>query len=112
MNLAQIFLKHGVVTEAQLGALPSDANDTRLDRFVIANALANEEQVLRALSSELGLKYVDLQTASIDKDLLAAFPARVICRNAVLPLHRSNGTVVVATNDRSEERRVGKECRL
>ena len=99
MNLAQIFLKHGVLTEDQLGSLQERANGTRLDRFVIANGVANEEQVLRALSCEFGVEYMDLQTATIDPSLLAAFPARVIFRNAVFPLHRRDGMIVVATND-------------
>ena len=99
MNLKQIFLKHGVLTEDQLGDVEQHANGCRLDRFVIANGFAREEQVLRALSCELGIEFVDLQTATIDRDLLAAFPARVISRTAVFPLHRRNGTVVVATSD-------------
>ncbi|MFN0056266.1 MAG: GspE/PulE family protein [Planctomycetales bacterium] len=100
MEIGEILLAQGVVTREQMQQAQSRANGTRLDRQVVEMGLASEEQVLQALASELGMRYVELtQTPPIDRELLERFPAREIFRHTLFPLSRRNGSVVVATSD-------------
>src|ERR1017187_3244994 len=61
----------------------------------------NEEDVLRWLAQEYGLAFTTLDDVEPDRQLLSLFPARILLKEELLPLPRTN---------RSEERRVGKEC--
>jgi len=68
-----------------------------------ANALAklnlsSEEEILRWLASEYGLGYTTLEDVEPDRQLLSLFPARILLKEELLPLQRSNGSVEVATS--------------
>lgn len=99
MDLAQILLKHGVLTAEELAAAQKQAASTRLDQFLIERRLASEDRVLHAFAREFGLRVVELSSITVDRDLLALFPSREIFRRTVFPVERRNGTVVVATAD-------------
>ncbi len=59
----------------------------------------SEEAALKALADEVGLAFVDLVDAEVDLELLKDFPARFIHRESLFPVHRNNGTLIVATSD-------------
>jgi len=68
-----------------------------------ANALAklnlsSEEEILRWLASEYGLGYTTLEDVEPDRQLLSLFPARILLKEELLPLQRTNGSVEVATS--------------
>src|SRR5262252_7806237 len=92
MDIGEILLLQNVVAREH-------ANGKRLDRQVVEMGLASEEQVLQALASELGMRYVELAEITVDRNLLERFPAREIFRHTLFPLSRRNGSVVVATSD-------------
>lgn len=99
MEIGEILLSQGVVSRDQLQTAQSHANGRRLDQQVVEMGLATEEQVLQALASELGMRYVELGDTQVDRNLLEKFPAREIFRHTLFPLSRRNGSVVVATCD-------------
>lgn len=99
MDIGEILLLQNVVSREQLQLARQNANGKRLDHQVVEMGLASEEQVLQALASELGMKYVELAEVKVDKDLLDRFPAREIFRHTLFPLSRRNGSVIVATSD-------------
>ena len=58
-----------------------------------------EEAVLKALATEVGLDYVDLTEAQVDLSLLKDFPPKMLHRQALFPVRRENGSLIVATSD-------------
>jgi general secretion pathway protein E len=59
----------------------------------------NEASALRWLAAEYELSYTDLEDIAPDRELLALFPARLLLREALLPLRRTeSGIVEVATS--------------
>jgi general secretion pathway protein E len=58
-----------------------------------------EESLLRFLSRELGLAYVELEQRTFRREFLAQFPARILLDRHVLPLESDNGECLVATNN-------------
>ena len=48
---------------------------------------------------EVGLEFVDLVDAEIDLSLLKDFPSRFVHRQALFPIRRNNGSLIVATSD-------------
>ncbi len=63
-----------------------------------APTVKTEEDVLRWLADEYGLAFTDLEDVELDRELLSLFPARILLKEEVLPLKRTNGTVEVATS--------------
>jgi general secretion pathway protein E/type IV pilus assembly protein PilB len=61
-------------------------------------AVKTEEDVLRWLAAEYGLAYTTLEDLEPDRQLLSLFPARILLKEELLPLKRTNGTVEVATS--------------
>ncbi len=61
-------------------------------------AVQTEEDVLRWLAKEYGLTYTTLEDVEPDRQLLSLFPARILLKEELLPLTRTNGVVEVATS--------------
>jgi general secretion pathway protein E len=74
----------------------SSTDATALAR--VKPAMKTEEEVLRWLAAEYGLTYTTLEDVEPDRQLLSLFPARILLKEELLPLRRTNGTVEVATN--------------
>jgi len=81
-----------MVTTRQLSSIDAEA----LAR--VAPAVKSEEDVLRWLANEYGLAYTNLEDLEPDRQLLSLFPARILLKEELLPLKRTNGTVEVATS--------------
>jgi general secretion pathway protein E/type IV pilus assembly protein PilB len=60
--------------------------------------LQTEDEVLRWLAKEYSVDYTTLDDVEPDRQLLSLFPARVLLKEELLPLRRTNGTVEVATS--------------
>jgi type II secretory ATPase GspE/PulE/Tfp pilus assembly ATPase PilB-like protein len=60
-------------------------------------ALNTEADILQWLAGEYGLSFTTLQDIDPDRELLSLFPARILLKEELLPLRRTNGTVEVAT---------------
>jgi general secretion pathway protein E/type IV pilus assembly protein PilB len=70
-----------------------------LDAAVLAKLnLSGEEEILRWLATEYGLGYTTLEDVEPDRQLLSLFPARILLKEELLPLKRTNGSVEVATS--------------
>jgi general secretion pathway protein E/type IV pilus assembly protein PilB len=59
---------------------------------------ADEEGVLRWLAREYDLTFTSLEDVEPDRQLLSLFPARILLKEELLPLRRTNGVVEVATS--------------
>lgn len=64
----------------------------------VKSAVKSEEDVLRWLAAEYGLGYTTLDDVEPDRQLLSLFPARILLKEELLPLKRTNGVVEVATS--------------
>ena len=74
---------------------------TSLDVSALARVrpqVAGEEDILRWLATEYGLRYTTLDDVEPDRQLLSLFPARILLKEEILPLQRVNGCVEVATS--------------
>ena len=58
-----------------------------------------EDQLLPILADEFGLEYVDLMTAQVDPKALVGIPQKLVHKKNLMPLSRSENTLIVATGD-------------
>ncbi len=95
-----MLLRRGLLTSSQIEQAKSAQSDgQRLDQAAVQLGFIKEETALRALAEEVGLAYLDLVEADVDLSLLKDFPPRFVHRESLFPVHRNNGTLVVATSD-------------
>jgi len=99
MELGQLLVNDGLITSEQLKAAREAQQGLRIDQALVKLGVITEDAILRKLSDEFDMKYVDLKEIQIDTDLLTKFPTSSIYRHSLLPLYRENGHVVVATSD-------------
>lgn len=99
MELGQLLVNEGIVTREQVQSARDAHGGMRIDQALIKAGAITEDRLLKTLSAEFGMDYVDLKEIQIDTDLLTKFPTSAIYRHSLLPLYRQNGHVVVATAD-------------
>lgn len=99
MDIGDVLLDRGLLSLPELETLRTQANGQRVDQVAVEQGLLTEEQALRALGDELGMRFVELNDFPIDRELLAKFPTTAIFRHSLLPLRRNNGRVEIATSD-------------
>jgi len=97
MGAATKELLDRMVSERQLSVADSRAymaDPVREQR----NGSPTEEDVLTWLGREYGVPVVHLDSIEPDKEVLALFPARVLLREALLPLRKVGGQIEIATS--------------
>jgi len=80
-----------------------------LPKTLVQMGLVQEDDILAVLGENLGMETVKLSDFKVDKAILQLLPKDITAKYKVLPIAFDGRTVTVAL--RSEERRVGKECR-
>ena len=97
----EILLKHGLLDDLQLAGLRQSLhNGTPVVDAAVQMGLVSEEDALKAVGQEIGLKFVDLVETEVDLSLLEGFPQKLIYRDGIFPLHREDtGTLLVATSN-------------
>src|SRR3954471_16842256 len=91
LHTAQQLLER-MVKEKQLS--PQDAEILRHESKASSQS---EEDVLRWLAKEYALSFTTLEEVEPDREVLSLFPARVLLKEQLLPLRRTNGKVEIAT---------------
>ena len=99
MEVGDLLEKRGLVSSDDLRRARAEADGQRIDHVLVAMGLVDEEDALRAMAADLGMRFVELKDFDVDRALLAEFPTAAIFRYSLLPLERQNGTVDVATSD-------------
>jgi len=99
MQIDQLLLQKGLISEQQLELAQTQRNCHRIDQQLVEMGIISEEDALQTWAETLGMEYVDLQKTEIDLELLREFPMTVIYRHSVLPFRESGGLVYVATGD-------------
>jgi len=94
-----MLLRRALITPDQCELATTQAGARRFDRVVVEMGFVAEDDLLKAIADEFGLRYVDLTGFEVDRDLLAKFPTTPMYRHGLLPLAHQNGHVEVATSD-------------
>jgi general secretion pathway protein E len=100
MDAAAVLVRRGILTDRQLAEVKAAQNNgTRLEQLVVQMGYCTEDAVMQALGAEVGLDYVDLAETDVDLSLLKDFPPKLLHRQAIFPVRRENGSLIVATAD-------------
>ncbi len=102
MNLVHILVQKGAMKEGEVARLQTAiaaSPGKALHSLIIEQAFAKEEDVLPVLAEQFGMELVDLANATVDPETLKIMPIKLVHRRNLMPLSRSNGSLIVATGD-------------
>ena len=106
IRLGDLLVQLGVISEEDLNfALKKQQEyrkngvDVKLGELLIELGLASEKDILEALSTQLGVPFVDLYGEEIDYDLMSSFPIAILKQKAILPYKQDEDYIYVATAD-------------
>jgi general secretion pathway protein E/type IV pilus assembly protein PilB len=101
MLFKDFLLQRSLVAPDKLDAALARAASTgeRLEQAITATGAMPRQAVLTALGQHLRMPVVDLSTITVDADILAALPSRVVYRGRCVPVSRANGRLTIATSD-------------
>ena len=101
-KLGQILVAQGVINadQATQGVAEAKKTGKRTGEALIELGFATEDQILKALAAQFGMKYVDLTNEKVQKIIdRSALDESVIKKFHVLPLGKSGGKMRVAIHD-------------
>jgi len=100
MLIGEILVKNNAATAAQVDeALRRKEGKERLGQALVRLGFSKEEDVLRALSEQTRIPYLDLASIEIDPTLSNPGSMKTIFQHKVLPIDRFNGSMRVALSD-------------
>lgn len=99
--LGEILVAEGVLTPEALEEALEIQRRTggKLGRILVARGFVSHEALYKAVSSQLGIPYIDLTEADLDQELLMRFDPEMLLQMKFLPLRAEDGVVEVATSD-------------
>jgi type IV pilus assembly protein PilB len=99
--LGENLVADGTITREQLDRAlrESKAHRELIGQTLIRLGAATADQILLALARQAGVEVVDLDTASVDVQLVRSFPESILRMHKVFPLKRDGHTLTAATSD-------------
>ncbi len=101
MLFKDFLIQRSLVAPDKLDAALARAASTgeRLEQAIAATGAMTRQAVLNALGQHLRMPVVDLSNITVDPEILAALPSRVVYRGRCVPVSRSGGRLTIATSD-------------
>ncbi|MDP9182262.1 MAG: Flp pilus assembly complex ATPase component TadA [Actinomycetota bacterium] len=100
-QLGDILLEGALVTPDELQAAVEEQQRAgrSLGRVLVEQGVLTESQLVAALATQIGMKFVDLSDYPVDGSAVAKVPEAVCRRHTLLPIGYDDGRLVVAMAD-------------
>ncbi|MHC4762969.1 MAG: GspE/PulE/PilB domain-containing protein [Planctomycetota bacterium] len=100
-KLGEILFSAGVVKkQALIDAIKtSRSSDRRLGDVLLELGLIDQTNLTKAIATQFGLKYINLEKIEIPQEVLDILPEDLIRKHKVLPLGMNNGRLKLVIND-------------
>jgi type IV pilus assembly protein PilB len=102
-SLGAILVERGLVTQPQLEDAEEEhaVSGVSLGRILIERGIVTEKDLVAALTTQIGMEFVDLQDADIDGRAATLISEKLMRRHIVIPIRMTDGRLIVATSDPS-----------
>ena len=100
-QLGDILLEGGLVSPTQLEAAYEEQERVgrALGRVLIEQGVLTESQLVSALATQIGLRFVDLSDFAVDGSAVGRVPGAVCRRHSAMPIGFEDGRLLVAMAD-------------
>src|SRR6185295_13316520 len=93
-------IKNNVLTKKDLERHQQEAKvkGEELKKYLIAENIVTEKQILIAVSQQLGLERVDFNTLAVAPELIEKIPVKIVWYYKIMPVRLEDNTLVVASS--------------
>ncbi|HEX9774953.1 MAG TPA: ATPase, T2SS/T4P/T4SS family [Actinomycetota bacterium] len=100
-SLGEILLEGGAISHEQLSEARAehDRSGKSLGRILLERGMVDESALVRALATQIGLNFVDLEEIQVDPSAASLIPADVAKRYMAIPIAFEEESLVVAMAD-------------
>ncbi|MBN1517383.1 Flp pilus assembly complex ATPase component TadA [Candidatus Sumerlaeota bacterium] len=100
-RIGEILLDEGKLNERDLDLALHEHEKTgdQLGRVIINMGLLSEEDVMRALATQLHIPFIRLSATELSPEIIQRIPAKIASHYHVVPLGEDNGMLKIATDD-------------
>ncbi len=101
MKFGDLLMKEKVITEAQL----NDALEThkkegkKVGEILLEKGYVTNDEIIKTLEKQLGIRYVDLATINVDKNVPEMISERMARRHKIIPIKIEDGELYLAMAD-------------
>ncbi len=101
--LGHILVERGLITLQQLQDAEAEHADSgrSLGRVLIDRGMVTEKDLVAALTTQIGMEFVDLKDTEIDARAATLVSENLMRRHVVIPIRMTDGKLIVATSDPS-----------
>ena len=106
VRIGDLLVEKGYITKEELDIALKKQKDYRAEgrhkkigEILVDLGFVDEKVLLKVLSEQLGIDFVDLYTQKINYDFLSSFPINLLEENLVLPFKYDDNFVYIATAD-------------
>lgn len=102
LRLGDALIQENLITPEQLDEALSRQREDRkkaLGEILISMGVVDEDAVKRALAKKLGIPFVNVQKFHADLNTVQMVPSSFVYKYAILPLYKTDKTLIVATED-------------
>jgi len=103
-NILNMLMDNSIITSDQMSKINLTSDEIGKSKLETAFELnlANENQILKILSSTYSLPIIDLQKYKIDQKIKKIIDTRYIVDHSLVPFEINNGTLKIAIADASK----------
>jgi type IV pilus assembly protein PilB len=103
-KLGEILVEDGVISETQLkeALISQKSYNVPLGHILIEKKLANQEQIVAALSRQYGVPYVNLVNYHLEPAYVTMLPGNMVQRFNMVPFNLQNGRLFIAAANPSD----------
>jgi len=100
-KLGEILIDKGLISDEQLQMALSDQKITRefLGRVLIKNGWVSEIEVMKGLSEQFGIPFIEFELSMVDWAVVAQYSYALLSENNCIPISQDSTTVTVVISD-------------
>jgi type IV pilus assembly protein PilB len=100
-TVGSLLVEYGKITEADLedALVLQKETGKRLGEVLVASGKITQQDIEWILSKQLDIPFIIVDEASIDTDLLYAFPRDFLLKNRIIPMYETDEEIAVVTDD-------------
>jgi type IV pilus assembly protein PilB len=100
-RLGEMLIRDNIVTQEQLEHALLEQKKTKelIGNIIVRLGYATDEQVLMALSHQIGVEYVQLKSLDISADIIQKIPAKFACYYKIIPVGIEGGRLITAVTN-------------
>ncbi|MDO5297660.1 MAG: type IV-A pilus assembly ATPase PilB [bacterium] len=100
-EIGRMLLEEGFITQRQLDKAQSDADrrNEPLQKVLVSMGFVSDKDIVESLGKQMGFAFADIESLSLDPDLVKSIPEHLAKRYNVIPISQQENQLTLAMAD-------------